>query len=136
MLTCLITKTDCISLEVAKSALKAASKKYNDTDVTNRSIIESAVEKTLQESLNSKYAAGIVLVNKISLDNIDFDDQYNKAIADKQNAQLENEKQQIINKNNIEKTQAEAQAKEIQADGQCDVTAVAYRRYPATVLDQ
>ena len=74
----------------------------------------------LQKALNSKYGKEIVHINKISLNNIDFDESYNKAIADKQNAQLAYEKQQIANKQAVEKAAADAQAKKKSAQAEAE----------------
>lgn len=113
-------KQSLIPLSIVSSAVKTTAKKFNSTDVTNRGIIEPATMAELQKSLNSKYGKEIVHINKISLNNIDFDESYNKAIADKQNAQLAYEKQQIANKQAVEKAAADAQAKKKSAEAEAE----------------
>lgn len=56
----------------------------------------------------------------MTISNLDFEESYNQAIADKQNAQLAYEKQQIENQTAIEKAEAEAQAKIIAAEGEAE----------------
>ena len=109
-----------IQSDLVASAFKSASKKFEDTDVTNRSMIEPATKEALQNALNSKYEEGVVEVNNVTISNIDFDESYNQAIADKQNAQLAYEKQQIENQTLVEKAQAEADAKVIAAQGEAE----------------
>lgn len=113
-------KHNLINLSIVSSAVKTIAKKFNSTDVTNRGIIEPATMAELQKALNSKYGKEIVHINKISLNNIDFDESYNKAIADKQNAQLAYEKQQIANKQAVEKAAADAQAKKKSAQAEAE----------------
>ena len=67
--------------------------------------------KRLQEALDEKYSKGVVVINKIVINGADFEDSYNKAIAKKQKAQLEAEEQEILNKKNIAKADAEAEVK-------------------------
>lgn len=109
-----------VSSYIVASAFKTASKQFEDVDVTDRSKIEPATEKALQEALDTKYEEGVVYVNKVTISNLDFEESYNQAIADKQNAQLAYEKQQIENQTAIEKAEAEAQAKIIAAEGEAE----------------
>lgn len=104
-------KHNLINLSIVSSAVKTTAKRFNSTDVTNRGIIEPATMSELQKALNNKYGREVVHINKVALNNIDFDEAYNKAILDKQNAQLAYEKQQIANKQAVEKAEADAQAK-------------------------
>lgn len=105
---------------IVASSIKAASKQFNSTDATNRGLIEPAAQEMLQKSLDAKYGDGVVFVNKIVISNVDFEDSYNQAIADKQTAQLAYEKQQIENQRVIEQAEAEAEVKRTQAQAEAD----------------
>ena len=72
--------------------------------------IEPAVCKALQDSVNGKYGEGVLHINKVTINEADFEESYKTAIADKQKAQLAYEQQEIENKKNIEKANAEAEA--------------------------
>lgn len=109
-----------VSQGIVSSATKMSSKTVNSTDVTNRAIIEPIVQKNLQASLDSKYGADVVKINKIVIDNIDFEESYNKAIAEKQNAQLAYERQQIENKKAVEAAEAAALVKTTEAQANAD----------------
>lgn len=109
-----------VSKTLVASAIKSASKQFTSTDATNRSLIESAALVAIQDSIDEKYGAGVVNVIKVNINNADFEDTYNETIAQKQNAQLEYERQQIENQKAIEKAEAEAKVKLTQAQANAD----------------
>ena len=109
-----------VSPRLVASALKSASKQLNSTNVTNRAILEPLAEKTVQESLDEKYGPNVVTINKIVINNIVFDEDYDKAIAEKQKAQLAYEKQQIANKQAVEKAEADAKVKKKVAEAEAE----------------
>ena len=113
-------KKTLVSDGIVASSIKAASKQFSSTDATNRSLIEPLVQEMLQKSLNEKYGEDVVFINKIVIDNIDFEDSYNQAIAAKQTAQLTYEQQQIENQRSIERAAAEAEVKKTQAQAEAD----------------
>lgn len=100
-----------INQSIVASSIKSSSKNLTDVDATNRSIIEPMIMENLQKSLDNKYGERVLVINKVIVNNADFEDSYNKAIADKQKAQLEAEKQGIQNKKAIEKAEADAKVK-------------------------
>lgn len=104
-------KDTLVSTGIVSSAVKSASKELQDTNATSRTKIEPLAMKRLQEALDEKYSKGVVVINKIVINGADFEDSYNKAIAKKQKAQLEAEEQEILNKKNIAKADAEAEVK-------------------------
>lgn len=110
-----------VSSSLVASAIKSSSKTLSDTDATNRSLIEPLAQKNIQASLDEKYGPGVVYVNKVVINNADFEESYNEAIAAKQKAQLEAEEQAIINQRNIDKAKAEAEAKTITAEAEAKV---------------
>ena len=83
-------------------------------------MIEPATKEALQNALNSKYEEGVVEVNNVTISNIDFDESYNQAIADKQNAQLAYEKQQIENQTLVEKHRLKPTQRVIAAQGEAE----------------
>lgn len=109
-----------VSSTLVSSAIKTVSKQYNSTDATNRGILEPAAMIAIQESLDSKYGEGTVMINKVVINNADFEDSYNQVIAEKQTAQLEYEKQQIENQKKIEAAEAEAKVRVTEAQAAAD----------------
>lgn len=113
-------KNSLVSASLVASAIKMSSKTLPASDATNRAIIEPLAQENVQRSLDEKYGEGVVYVNKVVINNIDFDDVYNAAIAEKQNAQLIYEKQQIENRQAIEKAEADAKVKLTEAQAKAD----------------
>ena len=88
--------------------------------------------KNFRNYFNKKYKENAVIINMVTVSNADFDESYNKAIADKQNAQIEAETQEIENQKNIAKAEADAKTKEIEAEG----TAKANEKLQSSLNDQ
>lgn len=108
-------RNNLISESLVSSALKTVSKTLTPTDVTNRTIIEPLVKESIQASLNEKYGSEVVKINKVVIADATFDNEYNAKIAQKQQAQMAYETQQIENKTSVEKAEAEAKVKVTQA---------------------
>ena len=113
-----------VNYNIVSSALKSSSKSLSDTDATNRSIIEPLCMKNLQKSLDEKYGKEVVIINKVIINNADFEDSYNEAIAAKQKAQLEAEKQAIDNEKAVKKAEADAQVQRTSAQAEADARLV------------
>ena len=107
-----------INLGLVSSAVKSVAKKTEVVSVTDRSSVEPAVAETLQASINSKFGEGVVEVHKVVIANIDFEEDYQNAVAAKQKAQLAYEQQQIDNQKAVEKAEADANAKIKAAEGE------------------
>ena len=75
--------------------------------------------------MNNKYGDGVVIINKVVVLSANFSKSYNKAVADKQKAQLESEKQSIQNEKNIAKAEADAKVKRTEAQANADAKLIA-----------
>ncbi len=106
-----------INESLIASAIKSTSKTLNPIDVTNRSILEPKAQENIQKSIDDKYGKNVVYINKVIINNAQFDKAYDNKIAKKQQAQMEYERQQIENKKNVEKAQADADVKIKEAEG-------------------
>lgn len=109
-------QNNLVSESLVGSALKSVSKTLTPTDVTSRTIIEPLVKDSVQNSLNEKYGNDVVLIHKVVISNATFDEEYNQKIAQKQQAQMAYETQQIENQTAIEKAEADAQVKITQSE--------------------
>lgn len=105
-------ESNLVTSQLIASSVKAASKGLNDTDATNRGIIEPLVQENLQKSVDEKYKEGIIVINKVTISNVDFDDSYNEAIANKQRASMEAQAEADADAVLI-RAQAEAEANEL-----------------------
>ena len=113
-------KNNLITESLVASSIKTASKTLTPTDVTSRNILEPMVKDNIQESLNEKYGSEVVKINKVVINNATFDEEYNDKIAQKQQAQMAYETQQIENKTSVEKAEADAKVKLTQAQADAD----------------
>lgn len=120
-------KKNLIPQSLVNSAVKSAMITLNSDTVTDRTKIEAATKKTLEKAIKEKYGASTVIILKVTIDSMDFEDSYNKAIAEKQIARQNAEKQAIENqktidlaKTNQEKANVEAETRKIQAQADAE----------------
>lgn len=118
-------KENLINESLVASAIKTTSKTLSPTDVTNRSILELKAQENIQKSIDEKYGKNVVEINKVIINNASFDKEYDDKIAKKQQAQMDYERQQIENKKNVEKAQADADAKIKTAEGNAKAKKIA-----------
>lgn len=127
-------KDNLVTKPLVSSAIKASSKDLSDVDATNRSIIEPKALNNIQDSLNDKYGKDVIYVNKVTINNADFEESYNKAIADKQKAQLAAEQQEIENNKAIAKAEADAKVAVEKAQGKADANEILKKSLSDEVL--
>lgn len=127
-------RDNLVTKPLVSSAIKASSKNLSDVDATNRSIIEPKALKNIQDSLDDKYGKDVIYVNKVTINNADFDESYNKAIADKQKAQLAAEQQEIENNRAIAKAEADAEVAVKEAQGKADANEILKKSLSDEVL--
>lgn len=120
-------KENLIPQTLVNSAVKSAMVQLPSDQVTNRNKIEALAKTTLEKAIVEKYGSDAVIILKVTIDNMDFEESYNKAIADKQIARQNAEKQAIENqkavdlaKANQEKATIEAETKKITAQADAD----------------
>lgn len=118
-------KNNLISTGLVGSSLKAASKTLSDEDATNRGKIEPLALEYLQKSLDNKYDSGVVHINKVVINNADYEESYNKALAKVQQAEIAKQEQELINEKNVAQAQAEADAKIKAAEGDAEAKKIA-----------
>lgn len=113
-----------VSEPLVASAIKTTSKTLSPIDCTNRSILEPKAKENIQISLDEKYGADVVYVNKVVVNDATFDAEYDEKIAKKQQAQIDYETQQIENKKNIEKAEADATVAKTNAQAKADALVI------------
>ena len=113
-----------VNESLVASAIKTTSKTLSPNDCTNRSIIEPKAKENIQKSLDEKYGAEVVYVNKVVINDASFDSEYDEKIAKKQQAQIDYETQQIENKKNIEKAEADAAVTKTNAQAKADAKVI------------
>lgn len=110
-----------VTTDLVSSAIKSAMIEYTAAEVTDRNKIQVTAKDKLNEKLTAKYGEGTVEVVDVIINNMDFEDSYNQAIAAKSTAQQAYEQQKIDNQKAIEKAEADAQVKRTQAEADAEV---------------
>ena len=120
-------KDNLIPQTLVNSAVKSAMVQLSSDNVTNRNKIEALAKTSLEKAVVEKYGSDTVVILKVTIDNMDFEASYNEAIANKQIARQNAERQAIENQKAIdmaiaeqEKARAEAETKKIKAQADAD----------------
>lgn len=114
-----------IEQSMVSSAIKSAMIELDIQTVTNRSVIEPLIKDKLEKSLAEKYGEDTVMVMKVVINGMDFEESYNNAIAEKSVAQQTYEKQVIDNKTALEKAEADKQVAIMNAEAQAEAKRIA-----------
>ena len=112
--------------ELVASAIKSAMAELGPNEVTNRTKIEPLAQQKLAESLVQKYGDDVVFVNKVVINDMNFEDAYNEAAI----AKAEADKQVAITN-----AEAEAQKTSIAADAQAEANRKLAESLSDTLID-
>lgn len=113
-----------IGEELVASAIKSAMVELTPGEVTARTKIEPLVQQKLSESLTQKYGEGVVFVNKVVINDMDFEEAYNAAIQQKSIAQQNADRQKIENAAAIAKAEADKQVAITNAEAEAQKTTI------------
>lgn len=121
-----VSDTDnLISESMVSSAAKSAMVELKASEVTNRTKIEPLVKEKLIKSIEEKYGEDRISILKVVVNQMDFEEDYNKAIAEKSIAQQTKEKQAIENETAIAKAEADKKVAITNAEAKADATKIA-----------
>ncbi|MBR1526936.1 MAG: hypothetical protein IJ640_09820 [Prevotella sp.] len=128
-------KQNALPQTLVASAMKASMVSLEAASVTNRSRIEPLAIQNLQDAIDRKYGGErVITIVNVNINNMDFEDSYNNAIAAKQVAQLEFERKQIENETAINVANAEAEQKRIAAQAEADKQVIAAQAEASAIL--
>lgn len=111
---------ELVDKDLTASSLKSAARSLEADQVTDRALIQGIAKELLQQAVDGKYGDGRVVIKNIIVNNMDFDESYNAAIAKKSEAIQEQQEQAIRNQTAIDKAAAEAEAEREKARGEAD----------------
>ena len=114
-----------ISASLVSSAVKSSMVELSANEVTNRAKIEPIVKENLIKSINEKFGNNRVIVKKVIVNQMDFEDDYNKAISQKSIAQQTQAKQKIENETAIAKAEADKKVEVTKAEAKAETTKIA-----------
>ena len=121
-----VSNTDTlISQEIVASATKAAMVEMDVDDVTNRAMIEPKVKEKLIASINEAYGEDAIIILKVTINQMDFEAEYNAAIQQKSLAEQEQERQRIENQTALERAEAEKQVTITNAEAAAEAKRIA-----------
>lgn len=93
--------------KLVASALKSAMVELTVETVTNRSYVEPLLVDKLQMAVNEKYSENAIIIKNTVINNMDFEEYYNQAIAEKSIASQNRQKQAIENETAVAKAEAD-----------------------------
>lgn len=111
---------DLITNGDVSSSVKDAMNQLPAETVTNRGYIEPLAAEMLNKTMAVKYGEGTVRIIAIKINQMDFEDAYNQALAQKAVAQQQREEAAIKNQENIERAEAEKKAAITKAEGEAE----------------
>lgn len=114
-----------ITDSLVASAVKSAMVQLSPGDVTNRAKIEPLIQEMLAESLSDKYGEGTIYVNKVIVNDMDFESAYNDAIQAKSIAAQEQAKAEIVNQTAIAKAEADKRVSVLNAEAKAEQVRIA-----------
>ncbi len=128
-------RRDLINASMLASAFKDASASLTSKEVTIRNKVEPMTAICLQAKADEKYGKDVILINQVIINDMNFEDSYNEAIARKNQAEMEYEQAQVVNRTNIERATAEKKVAETNAQAAAaGVTIAAEAQAKATVI--
>lgn len=107
---------DLLTQTLVSSAIKDGMTTQPSESVTKRSMIEPAVVRCLQESVDEKYGEGYIIIRDVNIDDMDFEPEYNQAIAQRSTAAMKQQSQAIVNQTAIDKAEADKQVTKLTAE--------------------
>ncbi len=107
------------------SAFKSAMVELAPGDVTNRTKIEPLVQEKLTASLAGKYGEGTIYVNKVTINDMDFEQAYNDAIQSRSIAAQEQARAEIQNQTAIAKAEADKKVSLLNAEARAEQVRIA-----------
>lgn len=120
-----ISDTDNIITEsLVASAEKSAMVELSVNEVTNRAKVEPLTKEKLAQSINEKYGEGKISIVKVVINQMDFEEAYNEAIAEKSIAKQKQEKQQIENETAVSKAEADKKVAITNAEAKAEATRI------------
>lgn len=111
--------------KLVASALKSAMVELTVETVTNRSYVEPLSQDKLQEAVNQKYGENAIIIKNIVINNMDFEESYNQAIAEKSIAAQAQKRQEIENETAIAKAEADKQVAVANAEAAAEAKRIA-----------
>ncbi|HII08601.1 MAG TPA: hypothetical protein HA355_03320 [Methanosphaera sp.] len=103
---------------IISTAIKRAAVELPNHQVTNRSYIEPLAMQYLQEEINKYYKEPIINIYSVNIGNMDFSEEYNAALEQRDLAKLEAENAKYVNEKKLADAEAETKEAKIKSDAE------------------
>ena len=124
-----------LTSSLVASSIKSAMVQLDADHVTVRSSVEPLVLEELRKAVKDKYGEDVIDIIKVVIDQMDFEDSYNEAIAAKSIARQQQERQAIENATAVAKAESDkkvavanaeaaAESAKIKANAEADVARI------------
>lgn len=120
-----VSSLNLLTENLVASAMKTAMVELGPDDVTARSKIEPLAAEKLQAALDEKYGENTVYVAKLTIGNMDFDDDYNEAIKARSQASKKQETARIENETAIANAEAAKKVAVLEAEAAAERVRIA-----------
>ena len=117
--------SNLISEPLVASAVKSAMVELSPADVTNRARIEPLIQEKLVQSLTAKYGEDTVIINKVVVGYMDFENAYNDAIQAKSIAAQTQARAAIENQTAISRAEADKRVAILGAEAEAEKVRIA-----------
>ena len=123
-----------IDNKLVASALKSAMVELDVETVTNRSYVEPLLVDKLQMAVNEKYGENVIIIKNTVINNMDFEESYNQAIAEKSIASQNRQRQAIENETAVAKAEADKQVAIAKAEADAETRRIAAEAEAEAIL--
>lgn len=120
--------------KLVASALKSAMVELDVETVTNRSYVEPLLVSKLQKATNEKYGENVIIIKNTVINDMDFEESYNQAIANKSIASQNKQKQEIENETAIAKAEADKKVAIAAAEAEAETKRIAAEAEAEAIL--
>lgn len=129
-------ENNLLTKKLIDDAIKEGTRTIPASEGTSREVVAPAIQAALQNVVDEVYGEDVVTIHNIAIADMNFTNDYSQAISQRQQAVINQEKQNIENKTAIEKAKAEATVKKEEAQGIADANAIVQQSITDGVLQQ
>ena len=129
-------ENNLLTKKLIDDAIKEGTRTIPASEGTSREVVAPAIQAALQNVVDEVYGENVVTIHNIAIADMNFTNEYSQAISQRQQAVINQEKQNIENETAIEKAKAEATVRKEEAQGIADANAIVQQSITDGVLQQ
>ena len=129
-------ENNLLTKKLIDDAIKEGTRTVPASEGTSREVVAPAIQTALQNVVDEVYGEDVVTIHNIAIADMNFTNEYSQAISQRQQAVINQERQNIENETAIEKAKAEATVRKEEAQGIADANAIVQQSITDGVLQQ